>query len=282
MRLQQYLNEALIKVDESDIKMLYKPLEKVVKLYHKSFKDYDAYMKFGDLVNNLSFMNIRGEKIKKLDIIKGKEFVRKVKSESIKEAYEKNPLDKIIYGFSVDMSSFYEPEDNIIAYLINIKHLADYWTTEDEKEKEKILYVLKRSESEEFIKSSIRHELTHYVDNSLHGNFASKYIHRARKVLSKGDEKKAWKIFSQGKEDPYLGSFEINAIVNQVDELKRIFKGIWDEMTIEKLFKKLNMAQHAQKYGDKFLKPVLKRLYKEDLLGIQMKKDMKKFKIRGI
>lgn len=282
MRLKNYLIEKLINIDERDIQTLYDPLKKWVDIYHKSFKDWNAYMKFGDKVNDMPFMEIRGEKIKKLQILKGSEFVKKVKSESIKEAYEKNPLDRIIYGFSVDMSSFYDAEDEVIAYLLNIKPLAEYWQSTDKREKAKLHYIAMRSESETFIKSSIRHELTHYVDNSLHGKFASRYIHRARKTLSKGDEKRAWKIFSQGKEDPYLGSFEINAVINQTDELKRMFKNEWDEMTIKELLKKLNMSIHAEKYGDKFLKPLLKRMWREGLLGKQMKKDMKNFKIRGI
>lgn len=282
MRLKNYLIEKLINIDESDIQTLYDPLKKWVDMYHKSFKEWDTYVKFGDKVNDMPFMEIRGEKIKKIQIVKGSDFVKKMKSESVKEAYEKNPLDRIIYGFSVDMSSFYEAEDEIIAYLLNVKPLADYWQSTDKQEKAKLHYIAMRSESETFIKSSIRHELTHYVDNSLHGNFASKYIHKARKTLSKGDEKRAWKIFSQGKEDPYLGSFEINAVINQTDELKRMFKNKWDKMTIEELLKKLNMSGHAKRYGDKFLKPLLKRMWREGLLGKQMKKDMKKFKIRGI
>lgn len=286
MRLQQYLNEALINIDESDINKLFGPLKEWSVLLLKSLESKENYISFVNKLKTLKTKRVEDIRIKHILSVPGKNLTRITKSESIKKAYNAYPIKKIVYGLSIGSSSYYAPQNSIILFLIDIYELLNedfiYWDsdiTDDERKKlKKVSYM---NNSPIALKIDIRHELTHWIDDVLHGHFLTKTLRKAKEFQKKGNIEKALKVVSFGKEDEYLTSYEINAIINSLQTLRNNAKN-WESFGLKHLFKYTAVEDMLNTYGDKFAKPFFKRMAKEGLLSKKIEQDLKKTSFREI
>lgn len=131
--------------------------------------------------------------------------------------------------------------------------------------------------TEHKIKSTISHELSHWISDSLYNRYLGKLVDRA-------NELKSFDIMKLGKKDVDMTYFEINAYIHGIKELKRKFKSKWDQFSLDDLYNKYAglgaVAKHLYKlYGQDILniwqKMLVKRMDRENLLGKNMRSFVK-------
>jgi hypothetical protein len=120
------------------------------------------------------------------------------------------------------------------------------------------------------IKGSIYHELAHWLDDTLHNRHIKKHVDSASGFgNSKSD-------FNQGHENVALTSFERDAQIHSIKQLKRENEDKWDTLSFEQMIKLnaslweiANTAQNGRWYS-KWKKLIAKRMHREGLLGNNM------------
>ena len=129
--------------------------------------------------------------------------------------------------------------------------------------------------------STIRHELTHWLDDSLHNQHLNKKFSRFNADLQKikqadGDivstrnavDASYKKHVTKGEEDIYLTPLEITPFVNQIQELKRrIGDKKYDKLTWADIMTYMpSLDGLNRRYGAKFRKLMFTRMARENLL----------------
>lgn len=128
--------------------------------------------------------------------------------------------------------------------------------------------------SRERLLDSLAHEISHFLDDSLHNNQIFK---NAKKSIS--NDVSLDTVYNS--EDINLSYMEINAQIHAIKNLKTIYVKQWDNLTIFDVIKKdaslLGLYRHfsdtlgKQKTID-WIKKLLKRMSRENLLGKNMTK----------
>ena len=128
--------------------------------------------------------------------------------------------------------------------------------------------------SEKRIKGTIYHELSHWIDDTLHNSHIEKMLIHSSEVAPRYKQK----VRNQGAKGENTSYYEINAQVHALKQMKRsVGKEVYDSWTWDDLIKKSSaietMMISAKKYGDyeRWKKDLLKRLSREKLLGKKMK-----------
>ena len=131
--------------------------------------------------------------------------------------------------------------------------------------------------TENRIKSSISHELSHWVDDTSHNYFLGK-------LLSRANEFNNSEILKLKKHDVNMTYFEIQGQIHGIASLKRTYKGNWDELTLADLFSLYTSLSSINnnlntRYGNDiskiWQKYLVKRMNREGLLGKNMKNFVK-------
>ena len=205
MRLKKYMiNESLFKIDQRDIKMIYRPLQKYVKNIQLHVKNRNAE----GLINTLKLIRKRGKYAKagpiELWALTGINSA-KLKSMDARQAHKVNPIN-IFIGFPTE-EPFYSPNFNVIVIgppLANLDPLtgSGMMAAIDD---EGLYDFFEHFSSEQMVKNLIRHELTHWLDDSLH-NF------HLRRKSEKGQ--------ITGRSEDVVDYYELQAIIHQVDQLR--------------------------------------------------------------
>lgn len=218
-----------------------------------------------------------------------------LKSEKAVAANSVNPI-KIYCGF-FPTSSNYNPFSKEIFITLNTEAFSMFY----QDEVDQIHPMFRKTFYAQFkptkIKSTIYHELSHWVRDSLHGKHIEKILSKVKKFSQKGfDNTKVNKIKSLGLPDVHMTNLEIDALVHNVKQYKRdIPKEEWDSMSFKDLIEEIpiligiynkiikkwrNYRDNAIIKGDKnikdewqkdWIKLIVKRLDKEGLLGKNMK-----------
>lgn len=212
------------------------------------------------------------------DIIKdGKPFTFKIiKSSELpsKEAImasAKNPIE-IHCGFYPN-GSFYIPVEQKILISINAEVVRMLLTNEEWKVAGKRKTLFYQELEAERIKSTIAHEVSHWLNDTLHNS-------NIKKILDKASELNNKDIIKLGQKDVNMTYFEIDALVHGVKQLKMHNKRKWDTFTTTDVFLKYTTLTHIvsglyRTYGkevsDIWQKMLLKRLSREKLLGKNMR-----------
>ena len=133
------------------------------------------------------------------------------------------------------------------------------WLPDDQKKS------FKKEFTEEKIKSSIHHELAHWIDDTMHNKHIEKKIDKANEF---------------GKHDPTGSSvltskFEIQGQIHNIKQLHNKYKDNWDQITFKemiemlpsliKIYKKLDYDLRKQ-----WTKDIKVRMHREGLLGKNM------------
>ena len=138
---------------------------------------------------------------------------------------------------------------------------------------EKKSKLLRQEFTEERVKGTIHHELSHWLDDTIHNRHISKRLDKANaQELNKGNV-----TVKQGQPDVALTNFERDAQIHSIKELKRKYPEKWDTLTFEQMID-LNPSleliyTEGKKRGwyDKWAKMIKRRMHREGLLGKNMK-----------
>lgn len=123
------------------------------------------------------------------------------------------------------------------------------------------------------IKSSIAHELSHWISDSRYGSHIEKLLTTVRE-MGKDD------LLKLGKEDVNMTYFEVDAQIHSLKQLKRQYNKQWDSFKMKDIFDLLPSwnatAQRLVKsYGEEVFKiwqkSLVKRMARENLLGKNMR-----------
>ena len=123
------------------------------------------------------------------------------------------------------------------------------------------------------VKGSIYHELSHWLDDTLHNSHLKNMLGKAKVA----EPNKRHSIMTQNQPGVALTTFEINAQVHNVKQLKRNHGDEWDKLSFDDMIV-LNPSLYtiytnakALGYDKKWKNILVKRMYREDLLGKNMR-----------
>jgi len=124
------------------------------------------------------------------------------------------------------------------------------------------------------IKGSISHEISHWIDDTLHNNHLRNMINTA--MHSSGKDR--IKAVYQGNPDVALTSYEINAQIHAIKELKIHNESMWDVFDFDDVVdlnaSLASIRNTLRKFGlyNKWKRKILQRMAREGLLGKYMSK----------
>lgn len=262
--------------------MKLKPILKSL-LKEKTFeitKDVDYIYKngkFQDFIKKYSageFPN-KSEILSEIDVEFGRIESIKLPSSDAKQASLKKPVI-IICGIFRSGNYYYPGLDKIQVSLQKpaLGVLYDWNSYQLTPSQQKTIH---NEITESRIKSSISHELSHWLDDVNHNSQVTKLSSKANE-LGKAD------VLKLGKEDVNLTYFEIDAQIHGIKAIHTVNKKKWDKMTLDDLFDMYTplrtiFGKVYNKYGkdvtDIWQKTLIKRLDREGLLGKNMRKFVK-------
>lgn len=129
------------------------------------------------------------------------------------------------------------------------------------------------------VQSSIYHELSHWLDDTLHNNFISKNMSELQKIKDPTAKQKfEKKIFKLKKNTANIASskMEINAVIHGIKAAKKKYKNVWDSISLKQLLAYVPTVQasftHITNVNErkKWLHELLRRMARENLLGKNM------------
>lgn len=277
---KHFLNEALIDVDVSDINLIYAPMAKAMKELNTIFKkNIDRLRQAKDsLTQSAISRTIQRELLE----VKSKYQPAnsplktidssKLKSKTAQEAHAVNPVKINIWFVGPPrLSNSYNVETKEIHICIP-NSVADAMMTRLNTIPLHQLEMLQNETSDIKHKSTIRHELTHWIDDSIHNFYITKTLTKAQD-LSKTSMQKAQKYWDKavkhGEKDIYLAPIEITPMVNQIAELKRrLGEKKYNSITWSQLVVYLpSLSTLNQQYGAEYRKKMFSRLARENLMG---------------
>jgi hypothetical protein len=184
------------------------------------------------------------------------------------EAHQKNPCRILInYGENV-----YNPINNIISMTVNPAAINFLKSQNNDLDRslnslsKEDVRLFKTDFSEEKIKASIHHELTHWLDDV----FYNKRIKRATDKFIKKNKR-------VGKNNIPIDAdtLEIQAQIHNIHQLKRKYNDIWNSLTFNEMMTmsstlKTIFNSLPEKYRYKWVRDLKTRMYREGLLGEKM------------
>lgn len=268
---REYITEALLEVDKQDINKLYAPFVKPFKEFQAIWNKYSR----SEIVNNMAVRKEMMSQFREVFARYPENAPLKVfssgdlKSELAQKAHAVNPIT--IYVFLAGKGNFYNPLKHII-YLSVDENIVQAMQAILDVIPAHQLSMLKSETTDLRMKSTIMHELAHWLDNSLHNMYISKAFKSAEKAayLGRGDGPKIiTKSLYRGEDDPYLSPMEVTAMVNQIAELKRrLPKSKWDQLTWVDLMHLIPSLHFAdRRLGKEFRKRMISRMARENLVG---------------
>jgi len=226
-------------------------------LYDKGFKSFiDTFQKSGEL-SIIDYIELSSGKLQTNDS---------------RKAHKENPIT-IKMGFT--HITAYNPFTRTIYISVPEKAYTFFLNKEDEATTIKSNIIAYQNDlTENRIKASIAHELSHWISDSLHSSHLKK-LFTISKNLNDAD------YIKLKHEDVNMTYFEIDAQIHGIKNLKQRYNiKDWDEITTESLFMMYTSLRNIyyilyKTYGldicKIWLKALFKRMSREKLLGQNMK-----------
>jgi endonuclease I len=278
---KEFLSEALIDVDKKDIDMIYAPVKKL-------YKDLQAVWKKRELFS-AEELQTQFKEVMSRHMTGGAGNHRVLKtfstgqlsSAAAQEAHKINPIKIKVYAILPHgASNSYNmlTKEIIIGLPLSIWEAMTYRLNHIPHYQ---MAMLTNETSDIRVLSTIRHELTHWLDDSLHNQHLNKKFSRFNADLQKikqadGDivstrnavDASYKKHVTKGEEDIYLTPLEITPFVNQIEELKRrIGDKKYDKLTWADIMTYMpSLDGLNRRYGAKFRKLMFTRMARENLL----------------
>jgi len=205
-----------------------------------------------------------------------------LKSDTSKKCHDLNPCEIHINhdlktSNNINLTNFYAPQGTL--------HFTEDSSVIAVKIHDQLLYLLDeysgdlkfivslhgeeiKSELKSYkLKATIRHELAHWINDTLNNRYISKFLRNKTmgKILKKHKAKRPASI-----------PFEIYAIIQNIFELKREFKDEWDDLTFDEMVDKLpalisiRSNLNPEEYN-RWKRKVKTKMWKDNLLGKNMK-----------
>lgn len=188
-------------------------------------------------------------------------------SERVIFAHLSKPVT-IKVGIFNQLGSYYKPSENYIQASFNYFALSTLYFRNTEFENSIIFEEI----TEDKIKGTLAHEISHWVDDALYGQI-TKYTTLA-KELNRYD------ILKLGKANVNMTHYEINSQIHQIKDFKRRHEHEWNELSFTELVEKIPAlyaikTQLNSKYSSDaykiWLKLLFKRMNREGLIGKSMR-----------
>lgn len=254
---RQFLTEKIIEVDTRDIDMIYQPLDPIVKDFQKLLKIRDPEERERRIIQygSKEYNTLYPEVLARIDS-------SRLRSVSAKLAHEINPI--VIHVQRKVSSNSYNPTQKIMNIGPTggaVGGLMVYNTIPTSNIRQF------HSEFTELrFKATIRHELAHWLDDSLNNLHMSK-------ISSLRNPQKFFEYLKAGQRSVSLGHIEVEAVVATIDEIKKRI-GIerydslsWNElMDLHPALRSLNDT-----IGAPWRRKIASRLARERLLGKNMR-----------
>ena len=248
MRFKQYLQEKTFAIGQ-DVDFIYN------KAYKNFFNTLQKKRKISFKPISMASFELKSKQSKKADSI--------------------NPIT--IYCLLDRKGNFYDSIQGIIHLTPNPEAIGlflDHQLPDDPN----LLDAFENELNGSKMKETIYHELSHWLDDSLHNRYIKKSILKAHEIFKKtGDINKFNKAKALGHEDINADDIEINAQIHNIKQLKRNYRKVWDELGFLTMLKKngslysiyLSLSPKEKK---EWVKKILKRMNREKLLGKNMRK----------
>ena len=203
----------------------------------------------------------------------------RLKSKKSKEANKLYPVKIICGSFRDGNYNNFNSGNEVIQISLNVNAI------ENIRGKDRMPPNMKRSIeneiSEHKTKTTIYHELSHWIGDALHNSYLHKLVARANSI-SKDDPdrvEKVRKIMRRGKADVNMTAFEVDAQIHGIKQIKKLYRSEWDTMTLVDLFYRYNslksIAYTLHKMSPdiykEWVKDLVKRMHRENLLGKNMR-----------
>ena len=255
--------------------------ELLTEKYYKINKDVDYVYNFlfKAFVDNFKKNSEINEDLINTDWIEGDDFAKRSKNKEIKKAHELNPLDSIMFSKLSDVN-VYRPagiSGNKKAQILltpSSKSVRNLFHTYGKNVlngvKGNNRFSLENEITEARIKGSIHHEISHWLNDSLHEN------HIKNRMSSHAGEVRTDYLKHMNKNikrsHEFLTDYELDAQLHALIQYKRKNKKAWDSAkSIEDLFKKIPFTKPirdklSENEYKEWKKLILKRLARENLL----------------
>ena len=203
------------------------------------------------------------------------------------KAHAVNPVPIIMGVITLGNSYGYVSKDKAkmdkAEIKLSINHGAlSYLLRNEGVTKERLRFTMKaymynslwRDLSEERVKLSITHELSHWIQDSLHGRHITNLL-RTAAILN---DQEILKLRQKYVDMTY---FEIDAQIHAIDELKKRNEDNWNTLTLRQLFTMYPSLRaiaehiftgHGADILNIWIQSLVKRMHREGLLGSNMKK----------
>lgn len=171
-------------------------------------------------------------------------------------------------------------------YVMDLLGIINFDLTSSDSWSQRVKDEVTRFVQGESTKETIRHELTHWVDDVRSNGALSNQIARAK--VPRGEEPtkdniKAFNKLTGGHQNKNLGPAEINAIVNGIAEIRtKTLSSVWDDLTFDQLIDNSQalyavasfiQSEQPDEY-QKWRNLVIKRMARENLLGKKMRSEL--------
>lgn len=258
MRLKQYLTEKTFDIDRD-----------VDHIYKKGFKKFiDNFQKTGDIQVGLG---------SKKQLVTYQMESGKLKEEECKAAHALHPI-MIFCGISPTGGSYYQIGGNHIWISLqkDVIQMTQRAATKGVPAWGTVPQRLRKSFKAELtegrLKATIYHELSHWLNDTLHNYNITNIVNLAMELGNPS-------MKMLGKKTVDMTHFEIDAQIHGIKQIKRTYKDEWDSYTFDDildLYPSLRAtADSVYNYGKDVLgiwaKAILKRMAREKLLGKSMR-----------
>jgi hypothetical protein len=284
-----FLDEALLDVDASDVTKIYAPIKDVMsELTAVWNRNYERFVSASAGSSAPGVPSSKAAIARTISremhetITKYQPIINNpvrtfssasLKSENAKKAHAVNPIEIHVWVVSPrGVGNHYAPSKKAIHISLDWS-VADAMLNRLEHIPSHQLPMLKNEVSELKHKSTIRHELTHWIDDSLHNFYITKSLNNidalTREKKTKQAEIAYKKDLSHNQPDVYLSPVEINAMVNQIAEYKRrIGNKKYDALSWYELMIALpSLGTLNSKFGSKWRQKMFERMSREGLIG---------------
>lgn len=238
-------------------------IDEDVELIYSFFEDYINKINKTGIIERLPMKEIISSEI--------------LTSEIHRKCHSKNPCDIFINDYDLNSDNFYQPSGDlnslnigkaIISLRLNksaIKFIRDEFSGDISKANA-YHYGVKEEFYSHRIKGSIRHELAHWIDDTINNSHISD-------ILSNNGVKR--KMRSKDYNTVNILDFEIFAIMQNIYQLSIDFKDIWDNLTFDQMLYKSTSLKHIKassntKDYSTWKRKIKRKMYKEGILGINM------------
>lgn len=275
---RHFITEALLDVDSRDIDMIYAPFVKPCKelqaVWNKhidgkitptTWDKIDKSRMQQDFREVIARYNL-GLPLKVFDS-------RELQSAVGKQAHATKPIKILTYLFGY-WTNTYNPIHNTINICLQMD-LYHLMTSKLDLVPASYAQELKNETSDVDMKATIRHELTHWLEDAIHNSHITNAAKNIQKVKTSGGnwQKTQQKSLWRGEADSYLSPSEINAFVHGIAELKRrLGQEAYDKLTwkdLLALYPSLGGVDYS--LGAEFRRKMFTRMSREGLLGPKMR-----------